>query len=158
MKKTKIDEYLKAKTTTKSIRIKDGDSLLYVGAANDNDFIYILGEKGKLSKFAVSEITSTSKTTVGSKGINDAAIDALVAAKGEKIFSINKEGQAKLSNEDDYNLTAKGGNGQVIADDIISILGANKGFVVVFDGKKNVVVSLTGMAVKSKTSIGAKNY
>lgn len=156
VKMTTIDEYSKVKTTTKAIKLREGDRLIYVGLVNKNDVLYILGEKGKLVKFSISDITSTSRLTIGTKGINDKAICALACGPNNKIFSINNSNQAKLTNADDFNLTAKGSNGQVITENTTVILDGDKDYILIYDNKKNSLVSIKNLAVKSKSSIGAK--
>jgi DNA gyrase subunit A len=156
VKKTNIKEYLKARKTTNAIKLKSDDELIYVGAGNNDDFVYILGEKGKLIKFPIIEATDTSRNTIGSKGINDAAIQALVAAKGEKVFTMNNKNQAKLTEENDFVINARGGNGQSINDGVVILLSGDKKYLIVFDGKKNNLISMSTLAVKSKGSVGAK--
>ena len=156
VKMTDLSEYAKVKTTTKAIKLREGDKLIYVGLVSKNDVLYILGEKGKLVKYSISEVTKTSRLTIGTKGINDNAIAALAANPADKVFSINSDNQAKLTEGKDFNITAKGSNGQVIAENTIKILNGEKDYVIIFSGKKNSLVSIKTLAVKSKSSLGAK--
>lgn len=155
VKKTNISSYLEARNNTKAIKLKDGDELLAVVSANDNDFIFILGEK--LVKFAIKEIKETSKLTIGTKGINSEAKCALRAAESDKIMTVNKHGQAKLTLAKDFVITAKGSNGQVIADDTIFI-SSSEGFIFAYQNSKNILIDFDKMSVKSKTSTGAKIF
>ncbi len=156
VKKTNIKEYLKARKKTKTLRLKDGNEVLYVGAVNNDDMVYILGEKGKLVKFPASEVNNTSKITIGSKGISDAAVQALTANSNEKIFTMNNNNQAKITEAKDFIITARGGNGQSITANTISMLSGNKKYFITYDGKKNNVVKMSTLTVKSKSSVGAK--
>ena len=156
VKKTSMSEYLKARKRTKAINLKADDELIYVGACNNDDMIYILGEDGKLVKFPASEVNNTSRITIGSKGINGAATQALVAAKSDKIFTMNNKDQAKLTEGEDYITTARGSNGQSITDGVVSLLSGEPEYLIAYDGKKNNLIKSKDLAVKGKTSVGAK--
>jgi DNA gyrase/topoisomerase IV subunit A len=155
-KKTLLSEYLKARKRTKAIKLKGDDELIYVGACDNDDMIYILGEDGKLVKFPALEVNDTSKITIGSKGINGAAVQALVANKNDKIFTMNDKGQAKLTKGSDYIITARGSNGQSITDGVISLLSGESEYLIAYDGKKNNLITSKSLAVKGKTSMGSK--
>jgi DNA gyrase subunit A len=152
VKKTNIAEYQSIKSVTMGLKLRENDSVIYAAACSETDEVYILGMSGKLVKFKVSDIVSTGKLTIGSKGIGEQAAFATIAAEGAKIFSINNEGQAKLS--DDYSITAKGGSGQVITEGTKFL--SSKSYVFVGNGKKNTYYDVSGLAVKGKTAVGAK--
>lgn len=154
VKKTDITEYQSIKSSTKAIKLRDNDFLLYAAACNETDELYILGRNGKLVKFKISDIISTGKLTIGSKGSEDMALCATVATKDAKIFSVNIEGQAKLCN--DYLITAKGGSGQVIADKTVYL--SSKSYIFVYNGKKNTFYDVSQLAIKGKTAVGAKLF
>lgn len=152
VKKSAIAEYASIKSSTKGLKLREDDELLYAAACSETDEVYILGASGKLVKFTAENVVSTGKLTIGSKGIEDIAICALVAAPGAKIFSINNEGQAKLC--EDYSITAKGGSGQVITEST-KFLSA-KTYVFIHNGKKNAYFDVSNLSVKGKTAVGAK--
>jgi DNA gyrase subunit A len=156
VKKTSLSSYLDSRNNTKAIKLKDGDELLAVVSGNDDDFLYILGEK--LVKFPISEIKETSKSTIGTKGINGEARCALVAAESDKIMSVNDQGQAKLTLGKDFIITAKGSAGQVIADNT-TFISSDPGYLTfAYQNGKNQIVDFDKMSVKSKTSVGAKIF
>lgn len=156
VKKTRTTEYENTRNGTKTIKIRDKDKLIAAGIAKNSDFIYILGESGKIHKLPVSEITETGRMTIGAKGIGEKALSATFAAADDVIFTINKDGQGKITNGEDFNSTAKGGAGQVVADDTVGIANAAKGHVFVFAGNKNNFVDTTKFIIKGKTAVGAK--
>jgi len=152
VKKTSIAEYQSIKSTTMGLKLRENDSVIYAAACYETDEVYILGKSGKLVKFKVSDIVSTGKLTIGSKGISEEAVFATIAAPGAKIFSITNDGQAKLC--EDYTLTAKGGSGQVITENTKFL--SSKTYVFVHNTKKNTYFDISNLTVKGKTAIGAK--
>ena len=81
VKKTPLDEYVKTKKKTgiAAITIKEGDELAVVSLIKDEQLILVT-EKGMGIRFDSKEISPTSRTTSGVKGINISADDEVVAA------------------------------------------------------------------------------
>lgn len=155
-KKSSIDNYTTARSGSASTRLRGGDSLIYVGVAKDDDYVFILGKKGKLVKFKVSEISSTGRMTLGAKGISDEAVSAATGTNNDKIFMINDKGQAKITLASELVDTARASAGQVIADGTVHIANMKKGYIITyFDGKNNIIKSDT-LSVKNKGAVGAK--
>ena len=81
VKKTTLDEYVKTKKKTgiAAISIKDGDELAAVSLIKDEQLILVT-HNGMAIRFDSKEISPTSRTTSGVKGINIANDDYIVAA------------------------------------------------------------------------------
>jgi DNA gyrase subunit A len=153
VKKTKTSEYLNGKNGSRTIKLKGDQELIFVGMANDSDNLLILDEK--LMFFKVKEITQSTKTTVGSKGIaSGKAISAAIVGDKDKVLMVNAEGQAKLTKASEFVVTSKGSNGQVVADKTILITRQNEEYFI-FDGSKNNYID-KNPAVKGKTAVGSK--
>ena len=153
VKKTKTEEYLNAKTGSRTIKLKGDQELIFVGTANDDDNIMILDEK--LTYFKVSDVTSGSKITIGSKGIStNHAISAAVIGDNEKVLMINSSGQGKMTEASDFTYSAKGSNGQVIAENTVLIAKESAEYFVFSGGKNNLITS--NPAIKSKSAVGSK--
>ena len=81
VKKTALDEYVKTKKKTgiAAISIKDGDELAVVSLVKDEQLILVT-KNGMAIRFDSKEVSATSRTTSGVKGINIGADDEVVAA------------------------------------------------------------------------------
>ena len=81
VKKTALEEYIKTKKKTgiAAITIKDGDELAAVSLVKDEPLILVTA-KGMAIKFSSTEISATSRTTSGVKGITLNEDDCVVAA------------------------------------------------------------------------------
>jgi DNA gyrase subunit A len=154
IKKTSISEYSETRNNTKAIKLKDGDEVVSVILASNEDYIYILGDK--LTKFPLKEVSPTSRLTVGVKGINGFALMAAAAKDSDKILSINDSGQGKLTLGSDFNITARGAYGQVITENTIYFSTVLYPQIFIYADKKNNVIDISKLSVKSKTAAGAK--
>lgn len=153
VKKTKTSEYLGAKNGSRTIKLKGDQELIFVGMANDDDNIMILDEK--LTYFKVSDITVGSKLTIGSKGISsNRAIAAAIVGDKEKVLMLNSEGQGKLTDASDFVYSAKGSNGQVVAENTV-LLAKRAPYYFINDGVKNNYIT-TNPLTKSKAATGSK--
>ena len=155
VKKTLTSEYVSAKNNSRTIKLKGDQTLIFVGMGDDMDNISILDEK--LSHFKIKEITPTSKITIGSKGNStNNAIGAAIISNKDKLLMVNADGQAKLTESDNFVSTAKGANGQVIAENTKFITKKSKGYFA-YDGNKNQYVGKNPLT-KAKTAVGSKMF
>jgi DNA gyrase subunit A len=81
VKKTSLEEYIKTKKKTgiAAISIKEGDELADVSLIKDEQIILIT-QNGMAIRFESKEISPTSRTTSGVKGINIGPNDCIVSA------------------------------------------------------------------------------
>jgi len=154
VKRTSISEYLSFRASTKAIKLREGDEIVAVLGANQDTYVYILNDK--LSKFSANDIPATSRLTIGSKGTNGSAIGATAATEDDKIFTLNEKGQGKLTLAKDFNLTAKGGIGQVITENTVFVTTASELQAFIYSDKKNNIIDYSKISVKGKTAVGAK--
>jgi DNA gyrase subunit A len=154
VKKTAVSEYKDARNNTKAIKLKEGDEIVNIMLAKNDDYIYILGEK--LVKFSVKDTNSTTRLTIGTKGISGTAIAATVADEEDMILTINSTGQGKLTKASDFIMTAKGSNGQVITENTVIISAVKSPTIFIYADKKNHIIDTTKLSVKSKSAVGAK--
>ena len=119
VKKTSLDEYTKTKKKTgiAAIALREGDNLASVSLIKDEPII-IITKNGMCIKFDSTEITPTSRSTSGVKGINlnpeDKVITALVVR----------------DKDDSLGLFSTGGTGKKIAaNDLVSQRRGGKGIV-----------------------------
>ena len=101
VKKTSLEEYIKTKKKTglAAINLREDDSLASVNLIKDED-ILLITKKGMMIRFASNEITSSSRATMGMKGINLADGDEVVSAlpirhEDDQIAIISEKGLGK---------------------------------------------------------------
>ena len=117
VKKTPLDEYVKTKKKTgiAAITIKDGDELAAVSLIKDEQLILVT-EKGMGIRFDSKEISPTSRTTSGVKGINMGDDDRIVAAipvrnANDKLAIFVQSGMAKKFSLEELPLQKRAGKG-----------------------------------------------
>lgn len=101
VKKTSLDEYIKTKKKTglAAITIKEGDKLASVNLIKDEDIIFVT-KLGMMIRFSSAEVTTSSRATVGMKGISLAEGDEVVSAlpirhEEDQIAIISEKGLGK---------------------------------------------------------------
>lgn len=117
VKKTPLDEYIKTKKKTgiAAITIKEGDELAVVSLIKDEQLILVT-EKGMGIRFDSKEISPTSRTTSGVKGINMSDDDRIVAAipvrnANDKLAIFVQGGMAKKFSLEELPLQKRAGKG-----------------------------------------------
>ena len=117
VKKTPLDEYVKTKKKTgiAAITIKDGDELAAVSLIKDEQLILIT-EKGMGIRFDSKEISPTSRTTSGVKGINMGDDDRIIAAipvrnTNDKLAIFVQSGMAKKFSLEELPIQKRAGKG-----------------------------------------------
>ena len=117
VKKTPLDEYVKTKKKTgiAAITIKEGDELAVVSLIKDEQLILVT-EKGMGIRFDSKEISPTSRTTSGVKGINMGDDDRIVAAipvrnTNDKLAIFVQGGMAKKFSLDELPIQKRAGKG-----------------------------------------------
>ena len=80
LKKTPLDEYtgLKKKNGMIAIKLREGDELASVSLASDEDILMIT-KNGQVIRVANSDVGSSSRATIGMKGINIPEDDEVIA-------------------------------------------------------------------------------
>ena len=117
VKKTPLDEYVKTKKKTgiAAITIKEGDELAVVSLIKDEQLILVT-EKGMGIRFDSKEISPTSRTTSGVKGINMGDDDRIIAAipvrnVNDKLAIFVQGGMAKKFSLDELPIQKRAGKG-----------------------------------------------
>lgn len=107
LKKTPLDEYtgLKKKNGMIAIKLREGDELASVSLASDEDILMIT-KKGQVIRVASSDVGSSSRATIGTKGINIPEDDEVIAMLPIRdktdclaVFSVNGLGKKIPLNE-----------------------------------------------------------
>lgn len=120
IKKTPLEEYTKTKKKTgiAAIGLKEGDSLASVGLCSDENLILITHE-GMGIKISLNEISASSRTAMGIKGItlkeNDYVVAALpVRHETDQLAIFSEGGLGKKIKLDELPLQKRAGKGLMI--------------------------------------------
>lgn len=155
VKKTLISEYTSCKTSTQAVKLRPDDTVVFAGVANDSDYLLFLSPNDLVNKIPVSAITSTGRTTIGSKGIESGCISACVAAANELIVSISNS-CGKYTECSDFPTGGKGGKGTQVAENTTAISTFVQDTSYLISGNKLIKLTPKTFSVKSKNSTGAK--
>lgn len=156
VKKSLITEYNGFKRNPVVGKIRDGEKVVFVGAANDDDYLLMLGVNGKVSKVPVSDFNATGRNTIGVKGMAVGVISACVAGEEEYIVCIADE-KYKVTVCSDYAVGGKNALGYAIAENTTSLTTIpNKKFYLIENGTKITHFEASDYVVKSKSALGNK--
>lgn len=155
IKKTLISEYKTLKG--KILKLKEDDELFFVGVANDEDYLLVLGQNSCASKIAIKELNTTGKLTLGTQIGIENVIDATVVEDKDFVFMIDNMNKAKKTSIKDFSENSRISKGQNIAENTIAlrnIKGREEFFGITKNGK-NIIIALDKLATKGKTASGA---
>ena len=155
VKKTLISEYTSCKTSTQAVKLRQDDTVVFAGVANDSDYLLLLSPNDLVNKIPVSAITSTGRATIGSKGIESGCISACVAAANELVVSISNS-CGKYTECSDFPTGGKGGKGTQVAENTTAISTFVQDTSYLISGNKLIKLTPKTFSVKSKNSTGAK--
>lgn len=156
-KKTSIDEYKNIRNTSSvAMKVKEGDYLFAAVCADDDDYLFILGENGNLAKVKVSEINAMSRATLGGKCIN-AQVKQVAGGKDNDTFLTVESGKIKLTKGEGFSETAKASFGNKIGKDGKTVIFTNAKNDFYYTHKNKLAKKLCSeISIHSKNSSGSK--
>ena len=154
VKKSLMSEYT-FKRSFAACKVRTGESVIFIGGADDTDFVYLLNVNHKVTKLAVTDITTTGRATIGAKGNDGQGVLCATVASDTDILFTAAGNKGKFSKGDAFVANAKGSSGQVVTEDI-SYLGriGEHGLYIIEKGVKLTQAKPAG--TKGKTAVGAK--
>lgn len=167
VKKTSLEEYLKTKKKTgiAAITIKENDKLASVTLIKDENLLLIT-KNGIVIRFNSNEITPTSRTTSGVKGIsldkNDEIVTILpIRNLNDNLALFTKNGLGKKIKLSEFPLQKRGGKGLLsykIDDTVGEITGAilisDKDNILTIGNTNSICISAIDIPLASRNSIG----
>ena len=167
VKKTSLDEYVKTKKKTgiAAITIKEGDELAAVSLIKDEKLI-LVSEKGMAIHFDSKEISPTSRTTSGVKGINISDDDKIVAAipvrnNTDKLAIFVQGGMAKKFSLEELPVQKRAGKGLMCykPNDSTGKVSAatlveDSDSVLIIGDKSSICIAASDIPVLGRASIG----
>lgn len=123
VKKTPIEEYVSTskKTGIAAIKLREGDSLAAVSLIKDED-IFLITKNGYAIKFNSKDVSSSSRNTIGVKGITLAAGDEVITClpirnKEDDLAVVSADGCGKRLSIDSFAAQVRGGKGLKLSKD-----------------------------------------
>ena len=167
VKKTSLEEYLKTKKKTgiAAITIKENDKLASVTLIKDENLLLIT-KNGIVIRFNSNEITPTSRTTSGVKGIsldkNDEIVTILpIRNSNDNLALFTKNGLGKKIKLSEFPLQKRGGKGLLsykIDDTVGEITGAilisDEDNILTIGNTNSICISAIDIPLASRNSIG----
>ena len=164
VKKTSLEEYTKTKKKTgiAAITLREGDNLASVSLIKDEPVILVT-KKGMCIKFNSNEISPTSRTTSGVKGINlndeDEVITTLVVRDGNDTLGIFlTTGFSKKIPQNEFVLQKRGGKGITCYKSNDEIAAAallnDEDQVLVVGGSKSICISAKDIPLLGRAAAG----
>lgn len=156
VKKSLITEYNGFKRSTAVGKLREGEKIIFVGTANDNDYLYLLGVNNKVSKVSVNDFNATGRMTIGVKGMACDVISATIAGEEENIL-VFTEDKYKITRGSDYSISGKNALGQVVAENTRSLFVLpKKNFYLIENDTKIEYFGAVDYIVKGKSAQGNK--
>ncbi len=122
IKKTELDEYENFREKgIIGVKIEDGDLLLSAALTNGSRELMIATKMGQSIRFSEEQVRSTGRSTMGVKGIELEAGDAVVGFTVSDptrmhVLAICEKGYGKRTHMDDFRSQHRGGKGIILID------------------------------------------
>lgn len=116
IKKTNLVEFESIrKNGKKAITLLEGDEVIGVSLAKENDEILIASTAGKCVRFKESAVRAMGRTSQGVRsmrlGEDESVVSMTIIQPGKQIVTVSELGFGKRSDIDNYRLTSRGGKG-----------------------------------------------
>ena len=151
-KKTSVNDYNNFKRSSTFCKVREDDSLLYVGCCAETDYLVALTKHNTMVKLPVASITTSGKATIGSKLVGDEVVCAAIASEKDVLFTV-QDGKYKATKVTDYSISPIGSKGQMVSTNTTTFVVAPQGVYVVDDNK---ISFMTCPSCKGKDAMGAK--
>lgn len=164
IKKTELDEFKNLKKSTKAIKLKENDSVAFVGLLNEEDVI-LCSKNGYAYKMKTTAFSSTGKTAMGVKGMNleddDEIISAVVLTNINNAIGVFlQDGTGKLMSVDSFGERNRGAKGcKIIPKDntISAVLQvAQDDSLLVCGDRTNICIEVKDLPLLSTVALGVK--
>lgn len=157
VKVSSVDEY-KLKKSEKVMKLKDGDSIKFVGFCDDDDFLMLYDGSAHVLKLAIKDLPVAGKITLGVKsGFTSVAAAAVVKDSSLMLFA-TADNKGKFTSVKDFGVDSRGNKGQLVPENTkyMRFFDDNRENVYLIPKQGNtIVLPRTKLSVKGRTAIGA---
>ena len=157
IKVSSIEEY-KLKKSEKVMKLKDGDSIKFVGFCDDDDFLMLYDGNAHVLKLAIKDLPVASKMTLGVKsGFTTIAAAAVVKNNSLLLFATS-DNKGKFTAVKDFTADSRGNKGQLVPENTkyMRLFDENRENIYLIPKQGNAVtLARNKLSVKGRTAIGA---
>ena len=157
IKVSSIEEY-KLKKSEKVMKLKDGDSIKFVGFCDDDDFLMLYDGNAHILKLAIKDLPVASKMTLGVKsGFTTIAAAAVVKDNSLLLFATS-DNKGKFTAVKDFTADSRGNKGQLVPENTkyMRLFDENRENIYLIPKQGNAVtLARNKLSVKGRTAIGA---
>ena len=157
IKVSNIVEY-KFKKSEKIMKLKDGDSIKFVGLCNDDDFLMLFDGDSHILKLPIKDLPVAGKMTLGVKsGFANIGAAAVVNDSSTLLF-VTAENKGKYTQSKDFSGDTRGNKGQSVTEGTkyMRVIDENRENIYLIPKIGNtILLPRNKLATKSKTAVGA---
>ena len=157
IKVSSIDEY-KLKKSEKVMKLKDGDSIKFVGFCDDDDFLMLYDGNAHVLKLAIKDLPVASKMTLGVKSGFTAIASATVVKDNSLLLFATSDNKGKFTAVKDFTADSRGNKGQLVPENTkyMRLFDENRENIYLIPKQGNAVtLARNKLSVKGRTAIGA---
>ena len=157
IKISSIEEY-KLKKSEKVMKLKDGDSIKFVGFCDDDDFLMLYDGNAHILKLAIKDLPVASKMTLGVKSGFTTIASAAVVKDNSLLLFATSDNKGKFTAVKDFTADSRGNKGQLIPENTkyMRLFDENRENIYLIPKQGNAVtLARNKLSVKGRTAIGA---
>ena len=157
IKVSSIDEY-KLKKSEKVMKLKDGDSIKFVGFCDDDDFLMLYDGNAHVLKLAIKDLPVASKMTLGVKSGFTTIASAAVVKDNSLLLFATSDNKGKFTAVKDFTADSRGNKGQLVPENTkyMRLFDENRENIYLIPKQGNAVtLARNKLSVKGRTAIGA---
>ena len=157
IKVSSIEEY-KLKKSEKVMKLKDGDSIKFVGFCDDDDFLMLYDGNAHILKLAIKDLPVASKMTLGVKSGFTTIASAAVVKDNSLLLFATSDNKGKFTAVKDFTADSRGNKGQLVPENTkyMRLFDENRENIYLIPKQGNAVtLARNTLSVKGRTAIGA---
>lgn len=157
IKISSIEEY-KLKKSEKVMKLKDGDSIKFVGFCDDDDFLMLYDGNAHVLKLAIKDLPVASKMTLGVKSGFTTIASAAVVKDNSLLLFATSDNKGKFTAVKDFTADSRGNKGQLVPENTkyMRLFDENRENIYLIPKQGNAVtLARNKLSVKGRTAIGA---
>ena len=157
IKVSSIEEY-RLKKSEKVMKLKDGDSIKFVGFCDDDDFLMLYDGNAHVLKLAIKDLPVASKMTLGVKSGFTTIASAAVVKDNSLLLFATSDNKGKFTAVKDFTADSRGNKGQLVPENTkyMRLFDENRENIYLIPKQGNAVtLARNKLSVKGRTAIGA---
>lgn len=157
IKISNVSDY-KFKKREKIMKLKENDSLKFMGLCDDGDYLMLLDASGKVLKLSIKELPVAGKLTLGVKSGFTSIAAAAVVKDSSLLFFATRDNKGKFTAAKDFSVDSRGNKGQTVPENTIYMRVIEDGrehLYLIPKAGNTISLARTKLSLKSKNAIGA---